>query len=150
MSTDRAPESLAALLRWIDKQIARCHRKASQARFFTLLLKSIQISLAGSLPILALAAPSASKPAITGIIGACIVIIEGFQSSFKFDQFWVTYRRSGSELQGEKQLYEMKAGPYEGTGNPDALLAVRVTELTHQRYERWERNLQRALANRNE
>jgi hypothetical protein len=40
---------------------------------------------------IALADPSASKPAINGIIGASIVIIEGFQHSFKFEQFWVTY-----------------------------------------------------------
>jgi hypothetical protein len=146
MNPAHGSESSGALLNWIDNQGQRCHKKASQARLFTLCLKAIQITLAGSLPILALADPAASKPAINGIIGACIVIIEGFQHSFKFEQFWTTYRQAGYDLQAEKRLYEAKAGPYENITNADALLAVRVTELTQRRVAGWAETVQKALA----
>jgi hypothetical protein len=79
MSSDINPESVSKLLQWIDEQSRRCHKKAHQARFFTLSRKAVQNILAGALPILALAAPSESRPSINGIIGAVIVIIEGFQ-----------------------------------------------------------------------
>ncbi len=150
MTAASSPNPSADLLGWIDAQIRRCHRKASQARFFALALKAIQIGLAGSLPILALADPRASRPAINGIIGACIVIIEGFQHSFRFEQFWVSYRRSGNELEAERRLHEIQAGPYENIIGSDALLAVRATELVQQRVERWEKAVQKALANRND
>src|SRR5271166_1228186 len=113
--------------------IRHYHHKANQARFFTLSLKAVQITLAGSIPILALASPSSSKPAVNGILGALIVIIEGFQHSFKFEQFWVRNRQAAVELHGEKVLFGMKAGPYENVENPEALFAVRVASINRER-----------------
>jgi hypothetical protein len=150
MCAPHAGDPLAKLERTIDTQIQRCHRKGTQARFFALTLKAMQICLAGSLPVLALADPAASKPAINGIIGACIVIIEGFQHSFKFDQFWIAYRRAAYELEGERRLHDMRAGPYEGIPNPDAILALRITDLMEQRISRWERTIQKGLGGRTE
>ena len=146
MNSELKPESVSKLLLWIDEQSRRCHRKAAQARFFALSLKAIQITMAGALPILALAAPSASSPSTNGIIGAVIVTIEGFQHSFKFEQFWVMYRQAGSGLQDERRLYELRAGPYENVTNADAVLAKRVTNLTQQRVTGWAATVQKALA----
>lgn len=86
---------------------------------------------------------------MNGIIGALIVIIEGFQHSFKFEQFWIAYRQAGYDLQGEKRLYETGAGPYENAAKPEALLATRTLNLTQQRVTTWASTIQKALAKSN-
>ena len=113
---------------------------------FALSLRALQIVLAGTIPILALARPSASLPAVNGILGALIVIIEGFQHTFKFEQFWIAYRQHGYEWQGEKFLYMMKAGPYENVPDRDVLLASRVSAIMEKQAGSWAENVLKALA----
>jgi hypothetical protein len=110
--------SIGKLMDWVNARARRNHQKATQARFFALGLKSLQIVLAGSIPILALASPSSSKPAVNGILGALIVMIEGFQHTFKFEQFWIHYRQAGYDLQHELTHFELRAGPYEAANHP--------------------------------
>ena len=45
------------------------------------------------------------------------MVIEGFQHSFQFEQFWIRYRRAATEFECELALYIAHAAPYSG---PDA------------------------------
>ncbi len=130
---------------WVNARARRNHQKATQARFFALGLKSLQIVLAGSIPILALASPSSSKPAVNGILGALIVMIEGFQHTFKFEQFWIHYRQAGYDLQHELTHFELRAGPYEAAINPVALFAVRVADINRGHVLTWAETIQKGL-----
>lgn len=139
-------DSRENLLDWATRVERRCHRKANQARFFTLSLKAVQITLAGSIPILALASPSISKPAVNGILGALIVIIEGFQHSFKFEEFWIRYRQAAFDIDAEKVLLSASAGPYENVDKPEAVFAVRVSAINRDRLKGWADTIQKSLA----
>lgn len=108
-------------------------------------LKSLQIVIAGFIPVLALVDPGASKPAVNGVLGAMIVIIEGFQHSFRFEQFWIRYRRAATELECELALYMGKAKPYSET-DADALFAQRIASLMKVQAEGWADTIQKHLS----
>jgi hypothetical protein len=139
------PET-ADLQAFIAERVRHWSHKANMARLCALSLKAIQITMAGSLPILALAVPKAASPAVSGTIGACIVIVEGFQQSFRFEQFWMIYRQCANRLANEERMFRFRAGPYEQASRPEALLASRVNDLLSDRLDRWERTIQAALA----
>jgi hypothetical protein len=147
MASENEPGPDQHVLDRIDERIGRCNRKANQARFFTLSLKAIQITLAGTIPILALVNPHASQPGVNGILGTLIVVIEGFQHSFKFEQFWIRYRQGAYELEGERSLYLAKAGPYRDPQNAHVLFAERVDSAIQKHVGNWADSIQKTLAN---
>ncbi len=129
----------------VRTQLKRHHRKTDQCRFATLFLKALQIVLAGTIPILALLNPSASRPAVNGVLGALIVIIEGFQHSFQFEQYWMRYRRCAHELEREVSLHAARAGRYAGAHEPDKTLAEQIEALLSRHYDRG--TMRKLLAN---
>jgi hypothetical protein len=72
-----------------------------------------------------------------GALGATVVILEGFQQLFQYQQNWITYRSTCEALKHEKFLYLADAGPYAHSKRKNALLAERVEGLVSQEHARW-------------
>lgn len=97
-------------------------------------LKVAQIVIAAAIP--AVAAAGASV-AVAGALGAVIVVLEGVQQLFQFQQNWISYRSIAEALKHEKFLYLASAGPYGHSERPDATLAERVEALVSQETVAW-------------
>ncbi len=97
-------------------------------------LKVVQIVSAAVIPV---AAAASAAPALLGALGALIVVLEGIQQLFQFQQNWVTYRSTAEALKHEKFLFLAQAGPYLAAERPAALLAERVEGLVSQEHAAW-------------
>ena len=125
--TGYAWERLEDQLGWYDRKSG--HHKDSFQR-----LKVAQLVVAAAIPVTAGTGASAW---ITGSLGAFIVVLEGCQQLFQFQQNWVGYRATAESLKHEKYLYLSRAGPYADAPRPEALLAERVEGLVSQEHAAW-------------
>src|SRR5437016_4084527 len=87
---------------WYDRNSKRCQR-------FFKGLKGVVIIVAALIP---LAAGLHAYPALTGGLGALIVVLEGVQQMNQYQQNWILYRSTAESLKHEKFLFEATAGPY--------------------------------------
>ena len=120
-------ERLTDQLSWYERKSASC--KTWFHRF-----KVLQIVIAAAIPVVAGAGAGAW---ITGSLGASIVVLEGFQQLFQFQQNWITYRATSESLKHEKFLYLTRAGPYRDSPEPEVALAERVEGLVSQEHSAW-------------
>lgn len=97
-------------------------------------LKVAQIVIAAAIPT---AAAAGASVAVAGALGAVIVVLEGLQQLFQFQQNWIAYRSVAEALKHEKFLYLASAGPYARSERPDATLAERVEALVSQETLKW-------------
>ncbi len=97
-------------------------------------LKVAQIVVAAAIPVVAAAGASA---AVGGGLGAVIVVMEGLQQLFQFQQNWIAYRSTAEALKHERFLYLAAAGPYAMLDRPEAVLAERVEGLVSQETAAW-------------
>jgi hypothetical protein len=127
-----APESpvwerLHDQLRWYED-------KCTHNRRWFQTLKVMQLVIAAAIPVIAAVGASA---AIGGALGAIIVVLEGMQQLFQFQQNWITYRTTAEALKHEQFLYLAEAGPYTAAPRPLALLAERVEGLMAREHASW-------------
>jgi Protein of unknown function (DUF4231) len=120
-------ERLQDQLDWYEAKSAD-HRRWYQS------LKVTQIVVAAAIPVVAAAGASA---AVAGGLGAAVVVLEGLQQVFQFQQNWLGYRSTAEALKHEKFLRLAEAGPYAAATRPDALLAERVEALVSQEHAAW-------------
>ena len=118
----------------LDDQLAWYDAKATTNRVWYQTLKVVQIVVAAAIPVVAAAGASAT---VAGALGAVVVVLEGFQQLFQFQQNWISYRVTAEALKREKFLCLAGAGPYEGAEQPHALLARRVERIVSQEYGAW-------------
>ncbi len=97
-------------------------------------LKVAQIVIAAAIPV---SAGGGASAWITGSLGASIVVLEGLQQLFQFQQNWTGYRATAEALKHEKHLYLARADPYANVPREDALLAERVEGLVSQEHSAW-------------
>ncbi len=114
-------------LRWYEDKCTH-HRRWFQT------LKVMQLVIAAAIPVIAAAGASA---AVGGALGATIVVLEGLQQLFQFQQNWITYRTTAEALKHEQFLYLAEAGPYAAAPRPLALLAERVEGLMAREHASW-------------
>lgn len=119
-------ERLESQLTWYDT------RAQSNQRWFTV-LKVTQIVVAAAIPVVAAAGGSA---AVAGAMGAVIVVLEGLQQLFQFQQNWTRYRSTCEALKHEKFLFLAHVDPYAGA-NSEQLLAARIETLLSQETLAW-------------
>jgi hypothetical protein len=127
----------------LENQINWYGRKSaySQQRFKA--IKVGQIVVAALVPVLA--AVDGVPRWTLGALGAVVVILEGFQQLFQYQQNWITYRSTSEALKHEKYLYLADAGPYAHTRRKDGLLAERVEGLVSQEHSRWTTGQEEAM-----
>ena len=76
-------------------------------------------------------------PYIIGALGVVVVVLEGLQSLYQFQNLWTSYRSTAEGLKHEKYLWLAKAGPYLNAEKPEALLADRVEALISTEHAKW-------------
>jgi hypothetical protein len=131
-----AAEAAASGLAWerLSEQLDWYESKSAHHKRWFQWLKVAQIIIAALIPVVAAAGASA---AVAGALGAVIVILEGLQQLFQFQQNWITYRGTAEALKHEKYLYLGGAGDYAREERRDALLAERVEGLVSQEHAAW-------------
>jgi Protein of unknown function (DUF4231) len=118
----------------LEDQLAWYDAKAGHHRRWYQWLKVAQIVVAAAIPAVAAAGASVG---VAGGLGALVVVLEGLQQLFQFQQNWIGYRGTAEALKHEKFLYLAGAGPYAGSDSPDRLLAERVEGLVSQEHAAW-------------
>jgi hypothetical protein len=103
-------------------------------------LKLLELAVAASLPVVA----GIGSPALaTGALAAVIVVLEGAQHLYQFQERWITYRSTAEALKHERYLYLAKAGPYLGADR-HRQLAERIEGLISQEHAKWTTSQQQA------
>lgn len=129
---------LGAAAAWarLEEQIDWYDERSRHSQRWFKALKVCQIVVAAAIPVVAGAGGGAWRwPVAVG--GALIVVLEGLQQLFQYQQNWATYRSTCERLKHEKFLYAAGAGPYSGAVRPGALLAERVEGLVSQEHAAW-------------
>lgn len=122
----------AEMLVWYDKA-------ATRNRFWFYLLKSVQLVLAAAIPVFSLLPQIRGvQPILSGMAGASLIILEGFQQTFQFQQQWVQYRGTWSALKSEELLFRTQAGPYKGAVVGEAAFAERLADLVKDENKTWQ------------
>jgi hypothetical protein len=124
---ERMRARLAEELRWYDAR-ARKNQRWYRA------IKVLQLVAAALVPVVAGMGVSAW---ITGGLGSAIVVMEGIQQLYRFQERWIAYRSTWEGLRREQLLYEARAGDYAAAASPPTLLAERVEALVAGEHARW-------------
>jgi hypothetical protein len=117
----------------LEDQTSWYERRSARAKHWFLRLKVMQIVIAAAIPV---AAGSGAPAWLTGSLGASIVVLEGLQQLFQFQQNWVSYRGTAEALKHERFLFLARAGPY-AAEHPVAELAQRVETLVSREETSW-------------
>jgi hypothetical protein len=120
-------ERLEDQIRWY------AHRSRYSQRLYTG-LKLLELAAAAALPVMA--SLLHSTVLVTGGLGATIVVLEGAQALYQFQESWSAYRSAAMALQKERFLYLAKAGPYMDNDR-HMRLAERIEDLVSQDHTRW-------------
>jgi hypothetical protein len=131
---DSAAHANSYAWRRLEDQLAWYERKSAENKHWFYRLKVLQIVIAAAIPV---AAGTGTSAWVTGSLGAAVVVFEGFQQLFQFQQNWVGYRATAESLKHEKYLCVARAGPYADLAHPDAVLAERVEGLVSQEHSAW-------------
>jgi hypothetical protein len=130
-----APETPASPA-WqrLEDQIAWYDSKSLRNQYMFKALKVAQIVVAAFIPVLAAAD---ARRWLLGALGAFVLVLEGFQQLFQYQQNWASYRSTCEALKHQKYLFLAGAGPYASANRPEALLSERVEGLVSQEHAKW-------------
>ncbi len=117
----------------LEDQIGWYDRKSSDSQRRYKWLKLLELAIAASLPVVA---GSDSSVWVTGGLAAMIVVLEGTQHLYQFQEHWITYRSTAEALKHERFLYLAGAGPYLGADR-HSQLAERIEGLISQEHAKW-------------
>lgn len=126
-SIDPTLERVRSQLEYYEKTARRSQRNFR-------VVKVLQLIVAAAVPV---AATADAGAVITALLGALILILEGVQALFGWQQNWVNYRNTAEGLNSEQHLYDAHAGPYARAANPKRLLAERVEGLLSTERSGW-------------
>src|SRR5215467_3781988 len=117
----------------LEDQIGWYDRKSGESQRLYKRLKLLEIAVAAALPVVA----AVHSPVwVTGGLAAVIVVLEGAQHLYQYQEHWITYRSTAEELTHERYLYLAHAGPYTGDDRHDQL-AERLEGLISQEHAKW-------------
>jgi hypothetical protein len=129
-----APDRTAVVEARVEAQYNWYNDHANAARIWYYVIKLIQLVLAAGVPV----AASVHAPiALTGSLGAAIVVLEGAQQLFQWHDNWIRYRTTAAGLAKERSLYAARAGDYASAADPSAQLAARVETLSSAETASW-------------
>lgn len=130
-----APQTAVEDPTWVrlEDQISWYDRKSGDSQRRYKWLKLLEIAVAAVLPVVA----AVHSPVwVTGGLAAVIVVLEGVQHLYQFQQNWITYRSTCEALKHERYLYLAEAGPYTGNDRHQQL-AERLEGLISQEHAKW-------------
>lgn len=126
-------ERLEDELGWYDRKSGDNQRSYNR-------LKLLELAVAAALPVVA----GVGSPVwLTGGLAAVIVVLEGAQHLYQFQEHWITYRSTAEALKHERYLYLAEAGPY-AAEDRHRQLAERIEGLVSQEHAKWTASHQQA------
>jgi hypothetical protein len=125
-AADSTWDRLEDQISWYDRQSGDDQRRYKW-------LKLLELAVAAALPVVA---GVHSPVGVTGGLAAVIVLLEGAQHLYQFQEHWITYRSTAEALKHERYLYLAEAGPYAGA-NRHGKLAERLEGLISQEHAKW-------------
>src|ERR1700730_10304994 len=128
MALDTPDPTLARL----DNQLNWYDGKSAFSKRWYIRLRVASLFAAAAVPITS----TLGHSAVTSVLGALIVIVEGVQQLNGFHENWMRYRSTAESLKHEKYLHAALAGPYHSSDDPKRLLAERVEELVSTEHSR--------------
>jgi Protein of unknown function (DUF4231) len=124
----------------LEDQISWYDRKSGDNQRRYKWLKLLELAVAATLPVVA----GVGSPVwVTGGLAAVIVVLEGAQHLYQFQEHWITYRSTAEALKHERFLYLASAGPYVGEDR-HGQLAERIEGLVSQEHAKWAASRQQA------
>jgi hypothetical protein len=117
----------------LEDQLGWYDRKSRDSQRRYKWLKLLEIAIAAALPVVAAVH---SPVGVTGGLAAVIVVLEGAQHLYQFQEHWITYRSTAEALKHERYLYLAQAGPYVGEDR-HRQLAERLEGLVSQEHAKW-------------
>lgn len=117
----------------LEDQIHWYDSKSSDSQRRYKWLKLLELAVAAALPVVA---GVGSPVLLTGALAAVIVVLEGAQHLYQFQERWITYRSTAEALKHERYLYLAKAGPYLRADRHQQL-AERIEGLISQEHAKW-------------
>jgi hypothetical protein len=126
----------------LEDQIGWYDRKSNNNQRRYKWLKLLELAVAASLPVVA----GIHSPVwVTGGLAAVIVVLEGAQHLYQFQEHWITYRSTAEALKHERFLYLARAGPYVGEDR-HRQLAERLEGLVSQEHAKWTASQQQPVS----
>jgi Protein of unknown function (DUF4231) len=120
----------------LEDQIGWYDRKSISAQRTYKRIKVVEIIAAAAIPFIA-PLKFSFIPAITGVLGVIITVLEGMLHLNQYQELWIAYRSTCESLKHEKYTYLGKASPYANVADPHALLAERIESLVSQEHAKW-------------
>jgi Protein of unknown function (DUF4231) len=117
----------------LEDQISWYDRRSGDNQRRYKWLKLLELAVAATLPVVA---GVGSPVGLIGGLAAVIVVLEGAQHLYQFQEHWITYRSTAEALKHERYLYLAKAGPYLGEDR-HRQLAERIEGLISQEHAKW-------------
>src|SRR5215208_3342422 len=129
-------ERLEEQINWYDRKSGDNQRRYKW-------LKLLELAVAAALPVVA---GIGSPVLVIGALAAVIVVLEGAQHLYQFQEHWITYRSTAEALKHERYLYLAEAGPYAGEDRHRQLAerAERIEGLVSQEHAKWTASHQQA------
>jgi len=126
----------------LEDQVSWYDRKSGDNQRRYKWLKLLEFAVAATLPVVA----GVHSPVwVTGGLAAVIVVLEGTQHLYQFQEHWITYRSTAEALKHERYLYLATAGPYAGEDR-HSQLAERIECLISQEHAKWTASQTNAVA----
>jgi hypothetical protein len=117
----------------LEEAIDWYDRRAGENQRLYKWLKLLELAVAATVPVVA----GVGSPVwMTGGLAAVVVVLEGAQQLFQYQEHWITYRTTAESLKHEHYLYLAKAGPYGGEDR-HSKLATRTEALISREHARW-------------
>lgn len=129
----RAPAAEDPTWDRLEDQISWYDGKSADNQRHYKWLKLLELAVAAALPVVA---GIGSPVLVTGALAAVIVVLEGAQHLYQFQERWITYRSTAEALKHERYLYLAKAGPYLRADRHQQL-AERIEGLISQEHAKW-------------
>lgn len=126
-AADPVWERLEDQIRWYDRNSRKNQRWYRR-------LKLLELLVAASLPVIS---GLTGLLLVIGILSASIVVLEGAQHLYRFQEQWITYRSTCEGLRHERYLYQAGAGHYRDAADPRGLLAERIERLASEEQLKW-------------
>ena len=128
-------EALVTMER-LDDQIEWYDSKSRSNQRLFKVVKALQLAAAAGIPVVA-ALDGEIPNWVFAALGGLVLILEGVQQLYQYQQNWINYRSTCEALKHEKYLFLANAGPYRPTDNPIPLLADRIEGLISQEHAKW-------------
>ncbi|HEV2783978.1 MAG TPA: DUF4231 domain-containing protein [Actinophytocola sp.] len=113
---------------WYRDRAIRC-RRAYRISETTLLVSTTAVPASAVL--------SPGNSAVTGTLGALVVILHGLRSIFHWQDNFLRFSRAREAIEAERRLYHTHANPYDNPETREQQLAMAVSRIEQEEMSGW-------------